>query len=364
MKKMTKYLAILFFGISGNAIAQISILNTNLNSLNITASSLTQVNIMNGSNQELQVIMEAKLMNSANENILTVKTLPFNLAVGMNYGMNLNHSLQSTILGNTDQARYVSTTHTLPSGNFKYCVSVLSTSENEGDDYCEDIVSDISSFLNLIYPYDKDSIDTKNPVLNWTHSEPFNILSPGDHFKLVLVELKNDQNAESGVSVNLPIYTKDFMNTHQVLYPYDATLLKEGQRYGWQVQKISNGTIIDKTESWEFTLIKEKIIPDHKYVGLKKKLDASYYLCTNEKIFFKFQESYSGGELKFRIINEKMEELKPELKNEKDENWTIKNNGANYFELDLSDLNLKKGFYELHVFDSKEEKYVLKFKIE
>jgi hypothetical protein len=366
MQKMKKLVAALFLVITGNSFAQISILNTNLNSLNITPQSLCQVNIMNGASTEVQVMLEAKLLNSANENVLTVKTNSFSLAVGMNNGLGLNYTIQSSTFGITGQAQYVNTTHTLPSGNFKYCVSVIALTDINGDDYCEDIVSDISSFLNLVYPYDKDTIETANPLLTWTHSEPFNILSTGDHFRMLVVELSADQSAEAGVIANNPVFLKDYVGSHQVLYPYDARQLEEGKRYGWQVQKLSNGTIIDKTEAWEFTLKKTIVAADNKYTTLKKKQDGSIYLASNEKIFFRYTESYTGGTLNYIILNDKMEEMKPEIKNDKikEEESAMKNNGANYYEIDLSSLNLKKGFYDLEVFGSKNEKYVLKFKVE
>lgn len=354
-----------FLLMAGNTFSQITILNTNLNSLNITPHSLCQVNIMNGSSSEVQVILEAKLLNSANENVLTVKTNPFPLAVGLNNGMNLPYTIQSSVFGISGQAQYVTTTRMLPSGNFKYCVSVVALTDVTGDDYCEDIVSDISSFLNLVYPYDKDTIDVENPLLTWTHSEPFNILSTGDHFRMIVVELQKEQSAEAGVIANHPVFLKDFISSHQVLYPYDAKKLEEGKRYGWQVQKFSNGTMIDKTEAWEFTLQKKIIRPDNKYATMKKKHDGTYYTAENEKIFFRMEEGYKSTQLKCRILDERRNEILPEVKKEKSSEATIglsvKNNGANYFEIDLQPLHLKKGYYELEVTDAKNEKFVLKF---
>jgi len=367
MKKILLFILILVTAKAG--FPQITILNTNLNSLNITAQSICQVNIMNGTGSETQVILEAKLLNSANENLLTVKTNPFPLATGMNNGITLNYTIQSSAYGISGQAEYLRTSHILPSGNFKYCVSVVAlASDAGGDDYCEDIVSDISAFLMLIYPNDKDTIETLNPVLTWTHSEPFNILSPGDHFKLVLVELNKDQPAESGVTVNIPVYYKDFLSVHQLLYPVDAKNLEQGKRYGWQVQKISNGTIIDKTEAWEFTLKNNIVKPDNKYATLKKKHDGSYYTAENEKIFFRFIENYSGGELRCRIFDNRHHEIKPEVINEKSvkqqSGINVTGSGSNYYQIDLQQLRLKPGFYELEVVNVKNEKYVLKFYVE
>lgn len=347
--------------------AQVSILNTNLNSLNVTPESMCQVNIMNGTTSEMQVTLEAKLLNSVGENILTVKTNPFDLVTGMNNGFQLSYTIQSSIYSGSGQAQYIRTTHTLPSGNFKYCVSVVSL--EGGDDYCEDMVSDISSFLNLVYPYDKDTIDTQYPLLTWAHSEPFNILATGEYFRMIVVELGSDQSAEAGILANNPVYYKNYLATHQQQYPFDAKELEDGKRYGWQVQKISNGTVIDKTESWEFTLRKTTLKPDNKYATLKKKHDGTFYIAENDKIYFRFEESYVSGELKCRILDEKRNEIKPEVTNEKsvqvkEGEVNIKSAGANYYQIDLNDLKLKPGYYELEVTNTKKEKYLLRFQIE
>ncbi|MFN3342288.1 MAG: hypothetical protein ACK40M_06295 [Flavobacteriales bacterium] len=368
-KMIRKISAIVLLLTAGVAHAQISIVNTNLSSLNVTPEALCQVNILNGTSSEMQVTLEAKLLNSTGENVLVVKTNPFRLVTGMNNGFQLNYSIQSSIYSGSGQAGYIRTTHTLPSGNFKYCVSVVALSAEGGDDYCEDMVSDISSFLNLVFPYDKDTIDTPYPLLTWTHSEPFNILAQGEYFRMIVVELSADQGAESGIAANNPVYFKNYLFTHQDQYPFDAKELQDGKRYGWQVQKISNGTVIDKTEAWEFTLRKSVLKPDNKYSTLKKKHDGSFYVAQNDKIFFRFEESYVSGELKCRILDEKRNEIKPEVTNEKSvlvqtNGVNVKSTGANYYEIDLQELKLKPGYYELEVINAKKEKFVLRFQIE
>lgn len=346
--------------------AQVSILNTNISTLNILPEFLCQVNIMNGSIGNIQVVLEAKLLNSAGENVLVVKTHPFQLSTGINNGLQLNYTVQSVQYGSSNQSQYIRTTHTLPSGNFKYCVSVVELGGENSDDYCEDLVSDVTSFLSLVYPYDKDTIDTPNPLLTWTHSEPFNILATGEYFRMIVVELSADQSAEAGVATNNPVYYKNYLSTHQQLYPNDAQELKSGNRYGWQVQKISNGTVIDKTESWEFTLTKKTEPTVNKYAVLKKKIDGGFYTVENQKLYFRFNESYISGQITCRIIDDSGKEIKPELKNETNKNdqkeeINVKTNGANLFEIDLKPYRIKTGHYKLEVMNSKKEVFKLKF---
>ena len=174
--------------------AQITILNTNINSYNITPQSICQVNVMNYA-QEVKVSLEARITNSAGESILNAESQPFILRKGMNNISGYNLSISSSEFGHNNQANYSKNSHTLPSGKYNYCCVIKSLTTEASDDYCEDIEADLSSFLLLISPADKDTIETPNPMLIWTHSEPFNLLAHNEYFKIILVELMNDQNA-------------------------------------------------------------------------------------------------------------------------------------------------------------------------
>ena len=69
---------------------------------------------------------------------------------------------------------------------------------------------------------------------------------------MVVSEIKKDQSTEEAISVNSPVMVKNYLKEHQVQYPYDAKELKEGKSYAWQVQKIGDGIVLNKSESWKF----------------------------------------------------------------------------------------------------------------
>lgn len=353
-------------------IAQISILSSSINSFNITPQSVLQVNVMNN-DQESIVYLECNIYNSANEIILKVRTQPFTLKKGMNSLSGYNLQFSSVEYSNSNQATYVKSVHTLPSGKFNACYLLNLLSNEPGDEYCIDLESDISSFLTLISPMDKDTVDTPNPMLVWTHSEPFNLLAQGEYFRILITELMNEQNAESGVTYNTPTYMKNYVTSHQLLYPYDAKELEPGKHYGWQVQKLSNGVIVNKSEAWEFVCKPELKITENKYAVLKKKLDAGYYTAFNNKVFFKFDEEYNSQTMKCKIYNEKHEIIKPVFKNEdlvvnrknmEYENALVKLCGYNRYEIDLDVVNIQKGMYTLEVANEKNELYLLKFYVQ
>lgn len=343
---------------------QITILTSNLNPYNVTPQALCQTNLTS-IKAGVQTTILASIYNAANEEILSVKSLPVTLNAGVNTASQLNVQIESFIYSSSAQAQYVRTNKMLPSGNYKYCIRVLDMTSDVNSESCQDIVADLNSFLTLISPFNKDTIDTKNPVLIWNHSESFNILSQGEYFRINVAEIQNDQDAEAAINVNNPVFTKSYLNAHSVFYPFEARELVEGKKYAWQVQKISNGNIINKTEAWEFNIAKPTPVNENKYVALKKKLDAGFYLAENNKVYFKFDEQYSSGELKCYIFNSKHKLIKPSIE-EDGSNGTVnsKVNGYNRYEINLTKLNLKKGYYTLEVFNEKNEKYLLKFYVE
>jgi hypothetical protein len=351
------------FSLSG----QVSIVSTNFNSLNVTPVSLCQANIMNAGS-EISAVIQATIYNSANEKLLDCKTMPFVLKQGLNNVMSLQLSLEYSIFGTSAQASFVRTNHTLPSGNYKYCINVIAVSSETGDDYCEEIQSELNSFLYLIDPFDHDTISTSHPLLIWTHSEPFNVLAQGEYFRLVLVELLESQNAESGVSVNNPVFEKSYVSSHQVQHPFDLKELEQGKRYGWQIQKFSNGMIVQKSEAWEFVIAKDNPVSESMFAVMKKKIDGGFYTAVNNKVYFRFDEAYIINSSQCRIYDEKRKSYQPILYTLTETGEQIpvkeKQTGYNRFMINTAELELKKGYYMLEVKNTKGETFYLKFYVE
>lgn len=346
--------------LTGSYHAQVSIVSTTLSPYNVTPSSISQVSV--SSTLTGMVRIEAQLLNSANEALLTVQSEPVNLVSGLNVFGAHNLRLSSIVSGTSPQAKFIQTQHRLSSGNFNHCLRVIPVSGiEEGDEYCNQISSEEDGFLYLVNPMDGDTIETKQPMLLWMHSEPFNLLSQGEFFRIIVVELLDDQTAQDGITINTPVLIKNYLSRHEVRYPFDAQQLEEGKRYGWQVQKISNNAIINQTESWEFVLAEDELPVDHMYVKLQKKLDGGHYVAQNDRIFFRFDEKYKSSKVTCKVYSDSREVIEPELINEQKNQVGAKVTGYNNYEFDLQPYKLKKGFYLLEVRNEKEDKFLLKF---
>lgn len=344
--------------------AQVSVIGIQLQHFNVTPTSLLQASIMN-SGPEQQVIIESKLFNAANEVLMISRSSVINLKTGIN--MAVERNAVNVEYGANNQATYIKTSHILPGGRFKICVTILSASGSEViEDFCDEVDADLTQFLYLVNPPDKDTIPTPNPLLVWTHSEPFSILGQGEYFRMIVVELNKDQQPEEGIVSNVPLFIKTYLTSHELLYPADAKALQAGKRYGWQVQKMSNDIVINKTEAWEFTLAPPKTDNVNKYAILKKKLDAGYYTVYDNKLYFRFIEDYSVNAVKCVIYDSQRNKIQPKVRKDEGKSpvITMKGEGYNRFEIDLNSLNITSGFHTLEVKNEKGELYMLKFLVE
>lgn len=362
------YLTALFFIFNClsniNLYGQVSIINANINEYNITPASLSQISLSNNGGVG-KVKFEIILTNSANNSLLSLSSNVVHVKQGLTVLNNANLNFTSIYYASSSQGQYLKNLRRLPSGAFNYCVRVIPVAGFEnGDEYCQSLNTSENENLILVNPYDEEVIETKSPMLMWLHTESFNLLSEGEFFRLTLVEVLDKQSSEEALLVNTPKFLKNYVSKHQVQYPLDASKLEEGRNYAWNVQKIANGNILASTETWSFTLAKNKSKTKNVAITLKTKLDGTVYHVNDDMIFFRFDERYKSSDIKSKIFNDKREEVKAELENKKSKKNGSKSVGYNSYKLDLEPYNLKKGYYTLEVLNEKNEKYLIKFYVE
>jgi hypothetical protein len=220
--------------------------------------------------------------------------------------------------------------------------------------------------ISLISPFDSDTIETKNPLLTWAYLGGLEHNNDRVYYRIIVVELQEEQSAEAGLIVNQPLIKMDRIPGTQLFYPYDAPELKEGIWYGWQIQKISNNVIIDKSEAWKFILPMPK---DHKpqYYKMKVKNDGVVYQAVDGKLYLHFEEQYSDGDLTFYLYNNRNELMDVNITlnpgaEEKDQEINVKKTGSNFYEIDLGDFAMT-GVYRLVIYDGKKQKYEMKYEV-
>lgn len=221
--------------------------------------------------------------------------------------------------------------------------------------------------ISLVTPYDADTIDTKFPLFTWFYmgSELGNIRT---YYRIIIVELKKEQSPEAGIVINQPLVKMDYLKGTQLIYPYDAEELEYGHRYGWQIQKVNNNIITDKSEAWEFTLILPIEPQYNKYATLNTKGDGVNYQAIDGKVYFKMEEKYHSDKLEYYIYDENRKRVIVDIVADGSSDdkvvmrENVKKSGANFYEIDLGK-GAKVGNYKLIVLDARKNEYNLNFQV-
>ncbi len=355
-----------FFAITTVMFSQVKVISTNLSAYNVSPESMCNVTIL-GNSSETSAILTAKIFGKSGKELVSVKSSPFITKNSVFNTSSQNIKIASVSYQDAAFSEYVHLYHQLPAGSYNYVVTI-ETSDGSSDDFTESLESESSSFISLVNPSDNDTIDNLNPLLLWNHSESFKLLQQGEYFRLLLTELRTNQQSDAAINANPPQLKLDFLVKHDVLYPYDAPILIPGKKYAWQVQKISNGLIVNKSEAWEFTVKPEKrVAPTRNFVEMSPGLNTTPYNVENGRVYFLFNNEYSvgTGDMKIYVSDHKGKETEVKAQLYYDEalgKEDRSNISLNRFELNLDDLNLKPGSYILKIRNIKNQEFILNFR--
>lgn len=211
----------------------------------------------------------------------------------------------------------------------------------------------ISYPLNLLSPFDEDTIETTMPFFTWLTDLTALQNDPRLSQQFVLVEKQANQTKSDAINTNIPLllfnqYTSDF-------YHYEASNpeLIRGNTYVWQVNLLYNNLLIQSSDPWQFTIKDEP--PFHRqYVLLKSDYDASYFTTNQDTIYFKVKEEYDFDNQEVTLISEDQQQYAVQFEkvivdSDDVQNGSIDETFETYFKLDISQLNLNACLYQIHV---------------
>ena len=227
------------------------------------------------------------------------------------------------------------------------------------------LFSQESILLNT--PSDGDTIFNHHPLLTWSIWGALPVNNEREYYQIIVVELQNNQDAASGVMVNTPLLHLDHLSQNQLFYPYDAPDLEDGKRYGWQLQKIMNNTVVCSSEAWEFILgIPPVITPI--YYRIKLVQDGAQCHAHEGKFYFEFLEAYNSEELKYTLFDAQNTVVNAQVTfnqetGELAQQINVKRTGYNQYELNFG-TGVPVGTYKLIVWDAKNRKYELSFLVD
>jgi len=147
-------------------------------------------------------------------------------------------------------------TEFLPVGRFTVCYSLyrsLGDAHSEIAEECDMIDVEPLSPPQLVYPANKDSIDSNSPVFNWIAPAPLNLFT-SISYDLELSEMLPGQTENEAVQQNIPLFIQPGLNSTNYPYPGGASQLETGKKYAWRVVARNNDAVVGRSEAWWFTL--------------------------------------------------------------------------------------------------------------
>jgi len=356
---MKRFLLLVFMFCSLWGNSQVVISGSLFNEWNASLNALTQLTLVNADIDAHEVNLVVQLKTASGRMILTGETNQFIVSSGATVlsGVPLN------LLNVSDGAEFSSmkTLGVLPFGNYRYCVKVVQNGVEVLDDWCESIESEYSEFLNLVYPFDGDTVSTHLPVLSWMNSTGKAICSGEMEYVIRLTKIGNGQTPEQAMNMNPIQWSLRCLNSFQVNYPISAIALEDGKSYAWQVQQYNEGKVVNTTDVWKFVVNTIPERKDIKYVHVQNGENPNF-IPVFEKLFIRFDDAYSQGAINYTMLSKDGQPLELAVNSENLTGQAL-NNGFNTYEIDVTEFALPKGFYTVVLSNSKMEKFRLKIQV-
>jgi len=142
---------------------------------------------------------------------------------------------------------------TLPDGDYRICVNVVSVESNLviGFDCTEVSILTLTQ-PELLSPMNKEVVLDVFPVFNWLPA--FAIpLGSSVTYSLVITEILERQTPEYSMIANPPWFVENNIRNNLFRYPLGARPLINGQRYAWKLLSFIDGVLLAESEVREFT---------------------------------------------------------------------------------------------------------------
>lgn len=235
--------------------------------------------------------------------IATIRTTAFELLPGMNTvspGAVYNAGIS---FGASKIATVVKQSGFFPEGDYDYCFQLYEGNNHNSsllDEQCFSYNLQPFSSMQLIQPYDGDKLCDKRPAFSW---QPLIPAISGVMYRLLLVEVKEDQQRAEALRMNLAIINQRQIPLPILLYPSLANELVEGKKYAWQVSAYKNELLLAESEIWDFTVECEKAPADpipEAFRSLEDLTKGNFYVARGQ-LLFAFNNTYAETRLQYSI---------------------------------------------------------------
>lgn len=343
---------------------QSAVLENNL----IGPKTLFRATLLN-TGPECELWLEGDVRTRTGETVLSFKADPVRLASGVHSIAAADVVMRSFSYGASATARAAQQYQRLPGGDYRYCLRLRAPQSEAMDEYCDALEVDEFLFLDLVQPWNKDTIDETRPALTWSISGSGPSVQTAD-VRLVLVPMDKGRGPAQAIAAERPFFILPHVTDRTVPYPVGVNDLERGRCYAWQVERLQDGRVLDRSEPWGFC-VRQRVEPvANKYVMLDDIQPGSVYNVTDDKIYFRYDEAYASKDLTCTVLKKGvvLESVAPApdkgMTAAADQGNSPKSIGVNLYAFDLTGHGLRPGYYTLVVKNEKSRSFILPFHID
>lgn len=365
MKKHIPRSLVLSLSLAGAlwAAAQVTIQSATLNGELFTPTTLYQLVVMNNG-PATSVRIEGAILTKQGEQVASFRSNEHLLSTGVATLSATAIPMATFTYGTGDMGRNARVHQRLAGGNYKWCVRISSAALETNDEWCDVLEMQDLIYLDLVMPWNGDSIHEVRPALTWTMSGT-PAATAAAQVRITVVPQPARMNAAQALAAEVPIFNLSNVTQRTLPYPTGAPDLERGKCYAWQAERLIEGRVADRSDPWSFCVRDIPRPMADKYVLLDRVEPGSIYQAIDERIYFRYDEPYSTSTLTCVILGPDRHQLEPIARNDNAEEalTSTKRAGVNLYELDLSTYALKAGTYTLRVFDGKGRQHELQFNV-
>ncbi len=210
----------------------------------------------------------------------------------------------------------------------------------------------LASQLQLVFPFDEDTIYTPYPSLSWI---PWVGRDVGaSTYEIRVAEKRQGQSPEAAIRNNWPHYLERGLLNTVLGYPLTALTLEPGKTYAWQVRVNLKGRALSQSEVWTFVLAdpnEDQPEPPKNYVRLHRNQPVGLHVIHHPELSFFFEDLYGAHPPRIQVRDSGGNRIR---------NLELHQDKENYFSISFSGIK-PQARYQLEVFDHKQRRSLIEF---
>jgi len=341
--------------------AQLFIQQATVNTEAISPATLFQASLLNNGTVTT-VVLSGDIKAKNGDLVVSFRSRPAQMASGVNVLSAANPELEDFRYGNSAAGQHALTTQRLPEGDFRFCLRAEAVQGEATDEWCEPLRVERMLFLDLVQPWNGDTIDDTRPPLSWTLSGSPEAASAAS-VRLALAPMPQGQDPAQAIARSIPLFVQQGVTERTVAFPPGVADLERGRCYAWQVERVADGRVLDRSEPWGFC-VRAKVDPKpEKYIRLDRLQPGIVYNAVDGRLYFRYDKPYASEALQAVVTTDHRERIAVQIQRETKADPAVgsASAGVGLYALDLQGTDVRPGYHELTITDPQGGRYALKF---